>query len=696
VSGTEAKPERVALSRDLSEFLVDLSIALHRHSMYPSGHPSLEPVVASVLRRAERLLRDRSTIAFGVARRQLIIEGVSTDPDQPVLRRLAEGLHRHHLGAISLSRGVQIREISEALRELAREAEQDAPLGLQEPGAVPQWPHLTLHPLSFSKLTLVEDAGPASSAATRGAELWVGLARAAMSAEQGAEAESVPDEPSVVARAINDHPKAEAYDQVIVGYLLQIARELTSASGEEAAGLRRRTSTLIAALRPETLRRLVEMGGDAAQRRAFVADATHGMAVDAVLEIVKAAADATHQTISHGLLRMLSKLAVHAETGSDTTRPLADAALREQVGRLLADWHLEDPNPEAYGRVLQHLATTAPIDSMSASTAAQALGPSDLLPDRGDPMRLAKMAFEAGGSGPLLDRAVERVMRHGQVSELLELLSTRPAGGDAVAEAVLSRLLHPAALASLVAREPIDIASLDSLLPFMSAESYELLLDALASSESRTTRRKLLDRVAHSALDLSLSITARLEDERWYVQRNMLLLLERMGRIPTGFSPERWTAHPDARVRYEAVRFQLGLPHERDMAVRAALEDADPRVVRLGLTAVQQDCLPMYAARVARIATAPESDDEVRLLAVSTLGHLRQVQALQALLHIVDGGRTLLGRPRLAPTTQVVLVALEGLANLWATDPRAAVWLARARESPDDDVRRAAHPSGQP
>ena len=105
----EAAPrsERVSLSRDLSEFLIELSIALHRHSMYPSGHPALVPAIESVTRRAEKLLQDRPQIAFGVARRQLIIDGVTTDPEQPVLRRLADGLHRHHIGAVSIMRGVE-------------------------------------------------------------------------------------------------------------------------------------------------------------------------------------------------------------------------------------------------------------------------------------------------------------------------------------------------------------------------------------------------------------------------------------------------------------------------------------------------------------------------------------------------------------------------------------------------------------
>ncbi len=35
------KAERVTLSRDLSEFLVELSIAVQKHAMYPGGHPSL-------------------------------------------------------------------------------------------------------------------------------------------------------------------------------------------------------------------------------------------------------------------------------------------------------------------------------------------------------------------------------------------------------------------------------------------------------------------------------------------------------------------------------------------------------------------------------------------------------------------------------------------------------------------------------
>ena len=101
------------------------------------------------------------------------------------------------------------------------------------------------------------------------------------------------------------------------------------------------------------------MGGNTTQRKAFVVGATTGMAMDSVVKILKAAADASGQTISHGLVRMLSKMAAHAERGEEVLRPVAENALREQVDSLLTGWNLDDPSPDAYTKTLQHLSTAA-------------------------------------------------------------------------------------------------------------------------------------------------------------------------------------------------------------------------------------------------------------------------------------------------------------------------------------------------
>ena len=259
------------------------------------------------------------------------------------------------------------------------------------------------------------------------------------------------------------------------------------------------------------------MGGDAAQRREFVLNATHGMAVDSVIEIVKAAAEAGGQTISHGLVRMLSKLAEHAELGHEQVRPLADGALRDQVSRLLAGWQLSDPNPDAYGKVLQHLATTAPARTRHKERSQGR---------RTTPSASCRCAWRSESSGR---SSIGRWIRSSATVDSRPCCTCwarrrrrRPRrrktegsnGGPFFARGARGA-------------EPFDSDALEQLFPSVSLEGYKVLLDALVASRSRSTRRKLLDWLGNTELEVGPLITAYLEDEHWYVIRNMLMLLQR-------------------------------------------------------------------------------------------------------------------------------------------------------------------------
>ena len=649
--------------------------------MYPGGHPSLHPAAAAVVIRAEELLSDRVQIAFGIARRQLIIDGAATNPAQPVLRRLAEWLNRHQLGAVTIRRGLEVVELSEVLRALAQEPEV-GPLGLASPETRSSWPHLRLYPLTFGGLSLVdEEQTPDRQRNTRSTDLWVGLARAAMADDASTELdEPVRTEPVVVARAIDEHPHAQAYDQVIIGYLLQIAQELRDSPSAETRALKRRTARLIASLKPETLRRLIEMGGNASQRHQFVLDATQGMAVEAVIDLVKVAGETSGHSISHGLLRLLSKLAAHAEFGEADVRPVADGALREQVGRLLDQWRLDDPIPGDYRDTLQNLTTRpAPVEDDR---------PGDVhLPD---PLRLIQLGLECGEAGPFIGRAIDRAVAEGRLRDLLGLVSHNADAPSPTLELLLSRLRSSDAIRLLLQQPTIDFDAVASLQPFMVEEHYHVLLDALATADDRTTRRKLLDCLAHAPTDLGPLILARLGDERWFVERNLLVLLERRGRFPEGFSPARWMTHPDVRVRREAVRLQLRVPAERNRAIRAALEDRHPRVVYSGLAAIQHECPDELVDLVAAVAVDETASDELRVLAARALGHCSGDRALPVLVQLTDGGRTLLGRQRLNTRSPVALAAVEALAAKWSEDHRAAGLLRVAAKSADPQIRRAA------
>ena len=182
-----AGPSGAALSRDFSDCLIELSIAIHKHAMYPPGHPLLEPAAMRVTDRVTHLLKERSILSLGAAKDQLVIEGVATNSRNPLLRELAGRLHRHHLGAVSFHRGVSKHEILQFLALVAEEPDQTGePLGLGPRERREQQPNIQLLPVAYDSLRLLEEDGSvaadpeARAARTQYAQLWVGLARAAV------------------------------------------------------------------------------------------------------------------------------------------------------------------------------------------------------------------------------------------------------------------------------------------------------------------------------------------------------------------------------------------------------------------------------------------------------------------------------------------------------------------------------------
>jgi len=728
-SARAAAAQRAALPRELSDFLIELSIALHKHAMYPGGHPTLEPACQGVARRLETLLADRGTLSLGVARDQLVIEGVATDPKHPVLKDLAERLHRHHLGAIAYARGVSTGEVNESLKLLAEDSSREGePLGLRPLAKIATWPHIRLYPLTFDRLQLLdapEGAGgadqrtPAENA--KAAQLWVGLAQAALASEgiekpqpagkpepqaPSAEPSAAPSaepsaalsdaeieaaleaveaaspieaaeaEPAAVAQAIEEHQRGTAYDQVIVGYMLQIAEELKAAGGSGAVALKKRMSKLISALDQKTLGRLLEMGGDLTQRRQFILNASQGMAVDAVVDLVQAASGAG-APISRSMLRMLTKLGHHAERGAAAAREIAESNLREQVAELVRGWALTDPNPDGYSAALEKMSQTAP--------ALLAPGEAQFIPE---PVRLLEMACETGGTGDTLLRAVDQLLLEGHLVEALEVVDRAPRP-SAASDAIVGRAATPASVQLLLAAQPVDLALLDRVLGFVGEAAVEPMLDALAASESRQLRRALIDRLVRIGPPLGAHLLPRLGDERWYVVRNLLYLAAELPAAPDGLNAAQFTQHADLRVRREALRVLFKDPSVRTRAICTALSDADPRVKRLALAAAADGGCPEPAVPLVVAVATGDEESELRVAAIRTLAAEGGRLALDALLRLTHMRRSVLGTVKRVSDEPEFLAALSALGR-FAADHRARERLEQAAASKDTETAKVA------
>lgn len=678
--------ETATLSKELSDFLIELSIGLHKHAIYPPGHPLLADTTGELSRRLAALLKERSSLSLGVARNQLIIEGVATDEGNPVLRDLAGRLHRHHLGAVKFSAGVTEDELTDMLATVAVDAGRlPRPLGLEGPEILTQWPHLRLFPMTFAQLQLLDEdasADPAEASVasgSRAAALWVGLARAALvadSARVDSESEEAVD-PAVVAQAIEEHKRDAAYDQVVVGYLLQIAEELKTRSGREAAALQRRISQLIGQLTPETLQRLLEMGGDRRQRRRFVLDAAQGMAVDAVVELVRAAAETGKQTVSHSMVRMLTKLANHAEAGEGGGRGQADSALREQVRQLMDGWELDDPNPDGYRLALEKMANAAPrVDNAV-----------DRFPI--EPERLLAMGLEIETLGDQVWRSADQMVQRDDLAPLLNLVDNAPAVW--MRDTLWRHVATPQRLRALLAEERWDLPTLERLVRRMGLAALDPLLEALEQASDERRQQAVLALVEGIGAVAGTALLARMQGGLpWSLLRPLLVLLGRHPEWDCGYQAADWLDHPDAAVRREALRQELRAPSSRDVAIVRALADADERNVRLGLGAAMTNC-PRDAATVLR-ARADDTllSEDLRALGIRALASDRAPDTARWLAARVLREGKLLKRPTLVAKSPEMLAALEGLAIHWAGDPGAQQALALASASSDAEIAAAA------
>jgi hypothetical protein len=354
------------------------------------------------------------------------------------------------------------------------------------------------------------------------------------------------------------------------------------------------------------------------------------------------------------------------------------------VQRLIDNWTLDDPNPGNYRVVLDHMAKAAPL---FASNDPSTNGP--------EPERIIQMSLELDSLGEPVTRAVDSMVRRGELVRLFTLLGNAPERSRAAA-ALWRQLASPEQLREALRDVPIDFALVEQIVRRLRLAAADPLLDALEISPSRTVRRKLLELIGQLGPEVVGVIEARVPDERWFVVRNALMLIADLG----GQNAElgmTYARHTDARVRREAIRILLGIPSTRERAVCAGLDDSDERVVRVALQSAAEACPLSAVAILQRRVGDGTLDVELSSKAIAVIASVRTTEVLEWLMERAVGtsGAGLFGRPRLAAKSPTMLAALNALATHWARGRGVGAILALALGSSDIEVRNTVLATGR-
>jgi hypothetical protein len=671
-------PGHVALGREYWDFFIVLSAALQRAQMYPVGHPILERAIDQVTRRLDAVLAGREEAHFAVGPMQLFVGSAATDPDHLLLRELAGRFFRRNIGAIRLLRGITGAELTGLLQAVAADRT-DAIQYLT--------PHVEVEPLRFDALAIErsgeEPVGTAGEQVAR--SVWRGIALAMLGDEGNEHAERFDEEAAAeeTGRAFDALPPDAARDGEVIENLRGAAATARGPGARHAALLRRQITGLLRGLSPATIERLLLLAGGAAMGHGFLLDLVQLSSAPVALEVLRAATRAEHRTMSPALLQLLGKIASHADHGPPVSRPLADERFHDAVRELIEGWDRPVTDDEAeldYQETLDHL-------------------PAPLVPDldpteayRSDPYRILTMSLDMAELGDAARRAVRTLVARGRVTPLVKILNELP-GDDLLRPQFHPLVATPDAVAALLRLHPVDIEALERLTPEVGVMAAPFLLDALAEADERGLRRRLLALLTRFGNAVAPLAIQRFPGAPWYVQRNLLRLLQELPEPPAESIVGGFAEHPEARVRIEGLRLLLRHPAARARGIVQALGDRDPSCVRVGVLASVENCPPAAAPLLMRMLIENLLEEDLRPLAIRALAPLDDPRILEFLLRTAGRKLPLFGY-RVAPRSRDMLISLGGLARHWRWHPQAGRLIARAERHRDAEVRRAVEAPG--
>jgi len=648
------------LARDYADFLTALSAAFQRAQMYPEGHPTLDRAIEQVVLHLAPVLADRPAAAFAVAPTQLFVGTAATDPEHPLLRELAGRLFRRNVGTIKLARGVTRAELTELLTALSRDASDLVRL---------RTPHLDVEPLNFEGLSLDDEM---SSDATA---IWSALV-GVMLGERESPGSAAGARGDQVAVSFDALPPDTARDGVVIEYLHQAAEASQDRTTPQSHVLRRQVSHLLRGLRPDTIERLL--------RRSVQEEAPHRLlrnlagltAAPAALEVLHAGARIEGREISAPLSRLLEKLAQHAEDGPAASRYLAGSQFFALVNDLISSW-------ESPGTPLVEPVDHLPLPLVPGLSGMEAY--------RSDPFRVLTMQLDMGELGQSAERAVGTMVARGAVRPLVDLMTLLPAD-DPLARTYRPMLAGSGALAALLTATPVDAESVERLAPEVGSPAIPMLLDCLATSEERSLRRRVLQLLAHFGNEVVPHVIERLAGAPWFVQRNLLRLLQMLPDPPPVSLAVEYSRHTDPRVRVEGFRLLMRHPEARARGIMEGLSDPDSSGVRVAVMAAGEDCPPAAAPLLLRGLAEGRIEPGLVPSAIRALGPMVMEPGVIEVLLSYGGRRLPLLGWRVAVKSKETLAALSALARHWREDPRAAQLLARAARHDDSDIRQAVSP----
>jgi hypothetical protein len=573
----EEKKEKLPIdARLLTDAVIELNISRRTIGLYPADHPFIREALERAYNFFQKLFELRVSITLGIARDTLVIDEYILERKNPVFREFAMSIHSKGIASVMFISGLSMDELFNFF-ELIASRETPVGQGLVEFAEKKGISHIRLVAIDISKFAIVEDQMREGGS---GSGVWedyiYGLIEGKL-AESDAEIVILNIPPQDIANALNEYATKETpqetYDRVITLYLrkkeVRIRKDLMSRflSLVENLGpnlkqqILKRAFSQPAGDQEEIEKILSELIPDDLER-VFKVFKEHASLIPERLKnymdkLKKTRAETSHFDLLEGKKGYVDDIEV--EEGvlklfkEDNYRSFVSERYQKELEKMMKG--VAEARVTPLSEDIEHNCRTEAIDRSASEVMLELLdveyiGRIDYLTLLTKLSDFANDFLETG--------------RFQEIAEIYNTLYSTALKGNFTdesssmveyffrSEAFISKLVEAI---KLWGRH--DRAGVLRLANLLRLYVINPLIEALAEEQDSAIRRFLLTVLSSLGSDVIPEVMKRLNDERWYVVRNMIYLIRECGGPKQAHYVRPFAKHKDRKVCIEAVKTLL-------------------------------------------------------------------------------------------------------------------------------------------
>ncbi|MDA8429850.1 MAG: HEAT repeat domain-containing protein [Geobacteraceae bacterium] len=644
--------------RALASLITELNISRRNFKSYPKGHPVIEGAFQRVISRYNKLLDVQGEVTIGVAKDALMFGTTILEKSNLVYRDFARVLFEHGIAVLTLRRGLTTNELEHFNVILGLKREEINRQG----GIEALWEKGQISSLAITAIRYDLFSASGNETAEEGPQpgtdegIWERITRALMagnSVRQDGRAD--PDiDPELLASMLNnkyEHAAANNRESDDLQAVADLIRQENNRQTSQATldMPYNKLAAFVNKLNPNLRRQFLSSTFDIKKLdgTSLTEDLVGNMSADTILETLEDLNQ--HQVnvppVIMGLLQKLSAHAGNIASGNRMTHP-HENDMQERMRSVFKEHASEEFTPDDYQQKLnaliaqEQMPQSVPdaIDDLLASVESNVVEEriSDII------MNLVT----TGGESPEerefflqnLSDMFGYFLQTGDYGQLVKMIDQSTDSAfpidiqyylreNYVRREFLDEILNGLTIWGKPRYHDIKLLITKIRSPFI-----EVLLDHLATEDNMSLRRFMMDRLIEMGPVTRVPIAIRLDDERWFVLRNLIVILR--AHSDTAIIPliRPLTNHSNSRVRQEALS-TLVMLHDAaaEKQVLRDLDSEDRETLYAAITLSEKSRLPdIHKKLLAMLSNGglTQLEYELKSTVVKSLGELQRSETL--------------------------------------------------------------------